>query len=225
MSDFKDKVEELRSKIEGKDPNRDSKIEKLYKATFEEEKKEEEQEKAVEVEKEKDDTTYYDEVTNTVRPNPYSVKRRREVEARSSKLDLTEILIKQRAEQKIVIIPGKFEILLRDTTGLEDTFIKNQLAKEYYNRDEVSAAYITSKMARYRLTFSLLQINGKPLTDITIENEPASDKELKDFKEKLLFISKYPDDIIQELDIQFIWLKDRIKSISMGEIQNFSKAQ
>lgn len=184
----------------------------------------EEEEKPKE-EKIKDDTFYFDESTNTERPNPYSVKRRREIEARCVPFDIGDILIKRRAEQKIPIIPGKFEILVRDTSGSEDTFIKNLLAKEYYERTEVSSAYITSKMARYRLTIGLLSINATPLGDIRIKHEPATKEEEEAFKTKLEVISDYPLEIIADLDAQYMWFKDRVKLVSMGKIQNFSTPQ
>lgn len=131
------------------------------------------------------------------------------------------MLLRQRVEQKIPIIPGKFEILVRDTTGIEDTFIKQRLASEYYERTEISASYAASKLARFRLAFCLLSVNNKQLTDISIENEPATEQEIKAFKEKVQFVSKYPDDLIQDLDIQIVWFKDRVRLISMADIQNF----
>jgi hypothetical protein len=219
---FDDKVAEIKGKLlkDGKYEEKLAAVTKLVMATEEpaQEAKEGKKESLIE---EFDDTYYYDEQTNTKRPNPYSQKRRREIETRCSKIDLSDMLLRQRVEQKIPIIPGKFEITVRDTTGIEDTFIKQQLAKEYYDRTEVSASYATSKLARFRLAFCLLSINSKSLTDISIENEPATDAEVKAFKEKLQFISKYPDDIIQDLDIQVVWFKDRVRLISMSDIQNF----
>ena len=178
-------------------------------------------EEVVKEEKIEDDTFYYDESTNTKRPNPYSVKRRKEIEARCSPIDIGDILIKRRAEQKIPIIPFKFEVLVRDTSGAEDTYIKNLLSKEYYERTEISSAYITSKMARYRLTIGLLEINGKALGDVKIKHEPATKEEEEAFKGKLEMISEYPLEIIADLDAQYMWFKDRVKLISMDVIQNF----
>jgi hypothetical protein len=221
---FDDKVAEIKSKLI-KDPKHDDKAAELMKIVLaaESEKKEtkEVSDKEEKKEEEFDDTYYYDEQTNTKRPNPFSQKRRKEIETRCSKIDLSDMLLRQRVEQKIPIIPGKFEITVRDTTGIEDTFIKQQLAKEYYDRTEISASYAASKLARFRLAFCLLAINNKQLTDICVENEPATEQEIKAFKEKVQFVSKYPDDLIQDLDIQIVWFKDRIRLISMSDIQNF----
>ena len=178
-------------------------------------------EEEIKEEKIEDDTFYYDESTNTKRPNPYSVKRRKEIESRCSPIDIGDVLIKRRVEQKIPIIPSRFEILVRDTSGAEDTYIKNLLSKEYYERTEISSAYITSKMARYRLTIGLLEINGKALGDVKIKHEPATKEEEAAFKEKLEMISEYPLEIIADLDAQYMWFKDRVKLISMDVIQNF----
>lgn len=175
----------------------------------------------VEEKKVEDDTFYYDDSTNSKRPNPYSTKRRQEIEARCSPIDIGDILIKRRVEQKIPIIPSKFEILVRDTSAAEDTYIKNLLSKEYYERTEVSASYITSKMARYRLTIGLLEINGVSLTDVKIKHEPPTKEEEDAFKKKLEMLSEYPLEIIADLDAQYMWFKDRVKLISMGKIQNF----
>lgn len=182
---------------------------------------EEDKEEVVKEEKIEDDTFYYDESTNTKRPNPYSIKRRKEIEARCTPIDIADILIKRRAEQRIPIIPSKFEILVRDTSGAEDTYIKNLLSKEYYERTEISSAYITSKMARYRLTIGLLEINGKSLGDVKIKHEPATKEEEEAFKGKLEMLSEYPLEIIADLDAQYMWFKDRVKLITMDKIQNF----
>jgi hypothetical protein len=168
-----------------------------------------------------DDLYIYDESTNSKKFNIFSIKRRKEIESRCSELDIGDILIKRRVEQKIPIIPNKFEILLRDTSAVEDTYIKNLLAKEYYERTEISQAYIQSKMARYKLTLSLLEINGVSLGDIKIKTEPATEAEEKEFKSKLEVISSYPVEIIQDIDLQNYYFKERIKSLTMGKIQNF----
>lgn len=218
---FEDKVAEIKSKLV-KDPKHDEKAAELMKIVMStEEPKKEEEIKEEKKEEEYDDSYYYDEQTNTKRPNPYSQKRRKEIEARCSKIDLSDMLLRQRVEQKVPIIQNKFEITLRDTTGIEDTFIKQQLAKEYYDRTEISASYAASKLARFRLAFCLLAINGKQLTDISVENEPATEQEVKAFKEKVQFVSRYPENIVQELDTQIVWFKDRVRLISMTDIQNF----
>ncbi len=190
-------------------------------STDEKEDIEDEDKEKEKVEKIVDDLFYYDEATNTKRPNPFSVKRRREIEARCSPIDISDILIKRRVEQKIPIIPNQFEVLFRDNSAAEDTYIKNLLSKEYYERTEVSASYISSKMARYRLTIGLLEINSKPMGDVRIKHEPASKEEEDAFKAKLEMISEYPLEIIADLDAQYMWFKDRIKLVSMGKIQNF----
>lgn len=185
--------------------------------------KEEEEETEEKEEKERipNDLFYLDESTNTKRPNPFSVKRRKEIEARLAPIDIADILIKRRVEQKVPIIPGKFEVLFREISASEDTYIKNLLSKEYYERTEVSQAYIISKMSRYQLTISLLEINGKSLGDVKIKHEPATTEEEKAFKEKLDMISDYPFEILADLHTHYLWFKDRIKLISMGQIQNF----
>ena len=172
-------------------------------------------------EKVPDDLYVYDESTNSKKFNIFSIKRRKDIESRCQPLDISDILVKRRVEQKIPIVPGKFEILLRDTTAVEDTYIKNLLAKEYYERTEISQAYIHSKMARYKLTLSLLEVNGVSLGDIKIKFEPATEAEEREFKSKLEVVSSYPLEILQDIDLQNYYFKERIKALSMGKIQNF----
>lgn len=173
-----------------------------------------------------DDTYTYDEA-GVPRPNLYSNKRRKEIEGRCSEISLEDALINQRIEQTIPIIPDKFVIRLRDTSGKEDSFIKQQIAIETMKKD-ISSSFVAARMAHYRLTFSLLKVNSKQLPDVQVVggvDKPIELSDKKAFEEKMEFIMNYPDDILEELDWQFICFKDRIKKISMNDIVNFYKAR
>lgn len=169
-----------------------------------------------------DDTYYYDSV-GTKRPNLYSNKRRKELEKRLKPIDISDIILRRRVSQNIPIIPGRFEITLRDTSGKEDKFIKDLIAKFNMEKEqEITAASVHSRMTLYALTFSLIAINGTDLTDVSIKKDPPSQDEIDAFNRKLDFISEYPDDFLEELNAQLVWFKDRIKrTISTEDITNF----
>lgn len=175
------------------------------------------------LEDETDDTYFYDQMGSR-RPNAYSNRRRREIEKRLKPIEIEKVVFLRRVEQIIPIIPNKLEITLRETTGKEDRFIKDLIAKLNMQKDELSTASVAARMALYQITFSLLEVNGKPLRDVSIKKDPPGEEELKAFNEKLDWISEYPDDFLEELNIQLQWFKDRVKRVTMEDITNFSKA-
>lgn len=171
---------------------------------------------------EPDDSYYYDSV-GTKRPNIYSNKRRKEIEKRLKPISVEDIILRRRVSQLIPIIPGKFEIVLRDTTGKEDKFIKDLIAKFSMEKEqETTTASVHARMALYYITFALQEINGTPLTNVSIKKDPPSEDEIKEFNTKLDFISDYPDDFIEEINAQMIWFRDRVKrTITTEDITNF----
>lgn len=183
--------------------------------------KEKKVEDVLEKEEEVDDTYYYDETGfGSKRPNLYSNKRKKEIEARCKPIDIMTMITRQKAEQVIPIIPEKFVIKLRDITGKEDLFIKKHMAQEVYARDglDVSKAYMNAKFGIMRLTFSLLSINDKDLSDIQIQNGKIDENS---FWEKHEYISNFPIDILEELDWQLLCFMDRVKRVSLDDIKNF----
>ncbi len=168
---------------------------------------------------EQDDSYYYDE-SGSKRPNLYSTKRKKDIESRCKPIDLMSMLTKQKAEQVVPIVPDKFVVKLRDITGKEDLFIKQQMAKEIYAKDglDISKSYMNSKFGLMRLTFSLLSINDRDLSDIQISSGKVDETT---FWEKHEYISNFPIDIIEDLDWQLICFMDRVKKITLADIKNF----
>jgi hypothetical protein len=200
-------------------------IQKNVEKTAEEKKEEAEKlTSIVEAIPEMDDSYTYDEV-GVKRPNLYSSKRRKEIEDRCSKISLEDLIVTRRIVQTIPIIPDTLVIKLRTLSTKEEAYIRQQIAFET-NKTRQSSSYLALRLAQYRMTFSLLQINTKEYPDVTIKggsrfDSPFTVSDDKAFESKLEMIMDMPDDLLEELDLQFIYLKDRVKGLSMGKILDF----
>ena len=166
-----------------------------------------------------DDSYYYDEA-GVKRVNLYSNKSRRELEKKLEPLDIAPIIFRRRAEQ-IIPISSKLNIKVRETTGKEDVFMKDLIAKNTLKEERSSKAAISARFSLYTITFMLLEINGQPLSDISVKGNPPTEAEVKEFDNKLDYISEFPDDLLELIYMHLLWFKDRVRRVSIGDIETF----
>lgn len=166
-----------------------------------------------------DDSYYYDEA-GVKRVNLYSNKRRRELEKKLEPLDITSIIFRRRAEQTISISKG-LTIKLRETSGKEDIYMKDLIAKSTYNEESKSKASVAARYGLYSLTFMLIELNGTSLTDVSIKSMPPTEEEVEAFNTKFNYISDFPDDFLELLYMHCLWFKDRVRRVSIGDIETF----
>jgi hypothetical protein len=67
----------------------------------------------------------------------------------------------------------------------------------------------------------LLEINGQALQDVFIKSTPAKENEVTEFNSKLDYISEFPDDFLELLYMHCLWFKDRVRRVSIGDIETF----
>lgn len=166
-----------------------------------------------------DDSYYYDDM-GVKRPNMYSNKRKKDLEKKLKPLDMSSVVLRRRAEQEIPI-SKHLTIKVRETSGKEDMFMKDQIARLNMNKEEVSRASVHVRMGMYALTFMLLEVNGRELPDCAIKNTPPTKEEIEAFNNKFDYISEYPDDILEVMHTHLQWFKDRVKMLSVGDIEVF----
>jgi hypothetical protein len=93
------------------------------------------------------------------------------------------------------------------------------MAREVSQPNQISSWYIIGKYSMLRLAVGLMSINGKRLLDIKGPNGKTDEKLLL---QKYDFIANYPNDILSDLDINYIWFSERVKELSVADnILNF----
>lgn len=133
-------------------------------------------------------------------------KRREEIEARCQPMKFEDLLYKGEVEQKVPIIPGKFEPTYRSVTPEESLFIKRYISKE----NESSDQYLFEKYNLCLLTCSLVAINDKPLPDHRGTN---GDVDEKLFEAKFKMMSKKSGYIVSDLGVNYVWFDVRVRKL------------
>lgn len=136
-------------------------------------------------------------------------KRRQEIESRCKEMDFEDLLMKDEVEQRVPIIPGKFEPKFRSLTPIETTYLAQRMSKETVQTDR----YLGEKYNLLLLCCSLVDINGTPFPDhrkITREGFELDDKL---FEEKLRVIMRKSAYIIADLGVNYMWFDIRVRKL------------
>lgn len=170
-------------------------------------------------EEEEDDSFWYDERGNKIRNLHNNRKRRKAIEARCLEMDIMELITNGVVEQTVPIAPPKFVVTFKSLSGKENLLIQSIIAKETSNTDKISKWYITHKIGMLQLATSIVRINNKAYPTIKgVDGKPSEELLLKKFE----LISELPIDIIMDLDVNYIWFTERVKSLSVVDnIINF----
>lgn len=133
-------------------------------------------------------------------------KRRDEIESRCAPMKFEDLLYKNEVQQRVPIIPGKFEPTFRSITPEESLFVKKYIAKE----QQISDQYLLEKYNLCLLTCSLVSINDNLLPDHRGKNgEP--DEPL--FEAKLKSILRKSGYIVSDMGINYIWFDIRVRKL------------
>ncbi len=133
-------------------------------------------------------------------------KRREEIEGRCVPMKFEDLLYKNEVEQKVPILPGKFEPVFRSVTPEESLFIKKFISKE----DETSDQYLLEKYNLCLLTCSLVSLNDKLLPDHRDSNGNVDDKL---FETKLKVMMKKSGYVVADLGINYTWFDIRVRKL------------
>lgn len=133
-------------------------------------------------------------------------KRREEIEARCVPMKFEDLLYKNEVEQKVPILPGKFEPVFRSVTPEESLFIKKFISKE----DETSDQYLLEKYNLCLLTCSLVSLNDKLLPD---HKDSSGNVDEKLFEAKLKVMMKKSGYVVADLGINYTWFDIRVRKL------------
>jgi predicted RNA-binding protein Jag len=133
-------------------------------------------------------------------------KRRQEIEARCEEMSIEDLIMTDEVRQKVIIVPGKFEVEYRSMTPDESLYIKKLLSKETNTAD----TYIMEKYGLLQLACCVVSINGKALPP-HLNKDGDVDEET--FKSKLRLISRKSTYVIADLGINYMWFDLRVRRL------------
>jgi hypothetical protein len=133
-------------------------------------------------------------------------KRREEIEARCAPMSFEDLLYKNEVQQRVPIIPGKFEPTFRSLTPEESLFVKRYIARE----QNISDQYLLEKYNLCLLTCSLVAINDRMLPD---HRNQAGEPDEKLFEAKLKIILKKSGYIVADMGINYVWFDLRVRKL------------
>jgi hypothetical protein len=137
-------------------------------------------------------------------------KRRQEIEARCSPMDLEDLLMKDEVQQTVPIVPEKFEAKFRSITPIESLYLKTLMAKEIVQTDQ----YLAEKYNLFLLTCSILSINGNPFPDHRkFKQDGSFEIDEKLFQEKLGYVLRKSGYIIADLGVNYMWFDIRVRKL------------
>jgi len=180
-------------------------LEKLAEANTSSKKEDKELEKIEEELDELDDEYITDEFGNRVRSMLANKKRREAIENRCMPMDIDDLLMKGSVEQRIPIVPGKFEPTFRSPQGHEDTFLNERMSKV-----RGSDRMIMDLHALFRLTCGLVKINNRTLPNHLGQNgKPTDDL----FDAKFAMVSSLATPVLADLSTNYTWFLRRVEKL------------
>lgn len=133
-------------------------------------------------------------------------RRRKAIEARLKPMDLVDLITEGEVQQKVPIVPGKFEVTYRSVSSGEDLEIKRML----YNIRKEVPRYQVDAYSIMSLTLAVYAINGHPLPSQTDESGNFSESR---FMKKFELVKKYPLQMVADLGVNYIWFDVRVKKL------------
>lgn len=135
------------------------------------------------------------------------------IESRLAPIDLSELLMNNRATQRIPVRPGVYEFDLQSMSGQEDIALKRLLMEE---RKKIDAPdrYILDKFQLMTVACAVIAINGTRLPPHTDSKGDWSD-EL--FWQKFNKVCQLPFHMIASLGVNFYWFDIRVRTLFTAE--------
>jgi len=140
-------------------------------------------------------------------------KQKEAIEKRLKPLNVEDLILHNRIEQKVPIVSG-FEVTYQSMTGEEDLALK-RLIMEESESVTVSDRYLLDKYSIMSVTIGIARINGKPLGEHIGPNGSFSD-EL--FWKKFKRVQKLPTHMLASLGANHFWFECRVRKLFVAEI-------
>lgn len=141
-------------------------------------------------------------------------ERARIIESRCAPLSLEDLLISGSVQQRVPIVPGKFEPTFRSLFGQENLEIL-RLMNAVRGPDE----YILDMLQIFRLTAGLYSINNRILPN-HLNKDGDFDEELFRAKNKIVVKMALP--ILADMSVNFSWFLRRVQKLTVvDDIKGF----
>jgi len=135
------------------------------------------------------------------------------VEKRLEELDIEDLILHNRVNQRVPIVPGRFEPTFQSMTGEEDLAVKRLIMSESKSV-EVSDRYLLDKFALMSLAIGLKEINGKPMGEHTDENGSFDDDK---FWGKFRRVLRLPLHMLASIGVHHFWFEARVRKLFVAE--------
>lgn len=141
-------------------------------------------------------------------------ERARIIESRCLSLSLEDLLINGSVQQRVPIVPGRFEPIFRSPQGDENLEILRLMSSVRGSED-----YILDLLQIYRLTVGLYAINSKPFPN-HLNSDGDFDKDL--FEKKFNVVKKMALPILADMVVNFGWFARRVQKLTVvDDIKSF----
>jgi len=134
------------------------------------------------------------------------------IEAKLTPLSIDDLIMHNRAVQKVPIVPG-FTPEFQSLTAEEDLALKRLVMQES-KTVEVTDRYLLDKLAIMSIAVGLKNINGKPLGD-HLDTEGNFDD--TKFWVKFNRIMKLPLQMIASIGVNIFWFEQRVRKLFVAE--------
>jgi len=136
-------------------------------------------------------------------------KRRKEIEARLSKLDITDVLTYGEVRQDVTVRPdGKLVVSYRSVSAEEDLAVKQMMFGE-----TGGDRYLMDKYTIMQLTLALVSINGEELPSHLDDRKKFNEEK---FLKKFEAVVRFPIQFIADLGVQYLWFDERVRQLFVG---------
>jgi hypothetical protein len=144
-------------------------------------------------------------------------EQRKLVEDRCEPLDLASLILNGEVTQRIPIVPGTFEPVLRSISAEEDLACKRLLYEET-KKVNVSDDYFLDKYAFMGLTCSLVAVTTSGGT-ATIPSHLGTDNAFDDalFWKKFNLVIRYPLPMLASLGVHYFWFDIRVRKLFVAD--------
>lgn len=156
-----------------------------------------------------------DELGNRVKSLLENKKRKEAIESRCMPMEFSDLLVNGFVQQKVPIIPGKFEPTFSSMRGEENIEILRLIGEIKGGNEQ----HLLDTMSLYRLTVNLHAINGRLLSSHLDQN---GDFDKKMFFLKYKVICKMALSVLADLDANNRWFARRVQKLTVvDDIKGF----
>ena len=135
------------------------------------------------------------------------------IESRLEPINIEDLIIKNRATQRVPIVPGRFEVTYTSLSGDDDLALKRLVMQESRSA-EVTEQYLFDKYAFMAVTAGLTAINGNP-APTHLSPDGVFDEQL--FVVKFKWVMQRPVSMLSSIGANHSWFEMRVRRCFVAE--------